>query len=57
MGCVRSGGGSSVQAAKQLGRTAAKGTPASQKSVKNRSKPNGRGDLNLSKSISLATDP
>ena len=50
-------GGSGVQAAKQLGRTAAKGTPTFQKFVKDRSKPNGREVSNPAKSISLTMDP
>ncbi|XP_024017022.1 protein IQ-DOMAIN 1 isoform X2 [Morus notabilis] len=49
--------GSGVQAARQVYRSAAKGTPNSQKPVKERSKPNGREDSNPAKSILDAKDP
>lgn len=54
---VGSGGGSGVQAARQLGRSAGKVTPNSQKPVRDRSKPNGREDSNPVKSVSVAIDP
>lgn len=52
-----SGGGSGVQAARQLGRSAGKVTPNSQKTVRDRSKPNGQEDSNPVKSVSVAIDP
>ncbi|XP_062082445.1 protein IQ-DOMAIN 5 isoform X2 [Humulus lupulus] len=50
-------GGSGAEAARQLNRTAAKGTPNSQKPGKERSKPNGREELTPSKPVLQTMDP
>lgn len=47
---VKAAGGAGAQAAKN-GRNGAKGTPSSLKTVKERSKSNGKGELNIEKTV------
>ncbi|XP_030960777.1 protein IQ-DOMAIN 1 isoform X1 [Quercus lobata] len=52
-----SGGGAGAQLSRHPNKTVAKGTPNSQKIVKDKSKINGRGDSNSTKSVPQAVDP
>jgi hypothetical protein len=45
------GGGVGVQSVRHPNRTAVKGTPSNQKAIKDKSKLNGRGDSNSTKSV------
>lgn len=49
------GGGPGAQAARH-GRVTARGTPGSQKPIRDRSKLNGKGDSNTAESIAQAVD-